>query len=610
MKSISVFFVLICFKSVILEAETPDFHYKRNITFEIIESSKGKYFLSSSTVVELGLLSDRALIDNQIMSVTEPFYAPFSEIKAFVNNKKIDKDMMYSKFVETRDVFFSDYKTHFMNFGSELKKSDVLSYKITQNYRDINYFPLIYIPNANKLAEYSVVIIHPENVIPEFEFFFPRDSVQYSIQKKSETQTVLTFSNIEKFKSLSEFDFDDIHCVVQVNLKKQGSEITSTSPSEFVKWYRSLVKFFPEIKQPIPDELHNSIELEKSNLGKIKILHDYVRNNVRYIADMKNQHSFVPHHPDEVLKGLYGDCKDRAYLIQAMAHRYGLNVNLVLVCTKNPIPVSGVHIANYNHVICSYEENGHFYFFDPTSKYTEFGNLPDNDIFSHSFIMDTLNPKLINIPQPPQLTNVILTIEANEDSLKNSRALITIHNDYFSNVIRAKNELRDIDIENFLNRIIGNNFNKISIDDFKFISVTDNSAVLSAKADLSSFFIESKSKKYIPKIPFSMFGKTILDREADSGDIFIDKRESLEFELNLIHKNLLANNDFYDEKVFGTFKISSELKNIKPGLIQIKASMKLNEKQIPKNKKSEFINFAKLILKGKTQMYIINKGAE
>ena len=609
-KSGYLFIAFLILKTGFLTAEAPDILYKRNVTFEIRESTSGKYFLSSNSVVEFGLLSDRSLNENKIMSVTEPFYAPFSEIKAFVNKKKIDNEMMYSTFIESRDAFFSDYKTHFMNFGTELKKSDILSYRITQNYRDINYFPLLYIPNVNKLAEYSVVIVHPENVIPEFEFYFPKDSIHYSIQKKDEKQTILTFTNIEKTKELPNFDFDDVHCVVQVKLKKEGTELISSSPANFVDWYRTLVKFDPLITQPIPEELQKSIELEKTNLGKLKIIYNFVRTNVRYVADMKNQHSFVPHHPDELLKGLYGDCKDRAYFIHALARRYGLKVNLVLVSTKNPVPISGLHITNYNHVICSYEENGNSYYFDPTSKYTEFGNLPDNDISSNAFVMDTLNPKLIKLPLPVQKTNVILKINANEDSLKYGRALITLHNDYFSNVIRAKNELREIDIENFLNRIITGNFNKISLDGFKILTISENAVTMSANADLSAFIIESKSKKYVPKIPFSMFGKNILEREHDSGDIFIDNRESIEFELNLIHRNLVSKDGGFNEKTLGNVFVNSEFRNIKPGLIQVKAAMMLNIKQIPKIQKSEFINFAKSILKGKTQMYIMNRSAE
>lgn len=601
--------------SINLFGGDPDFFLKKHLEYSITQNKKTSvYELRSKTFTEYSLLSDQAVNNLNVLTFSEPFFGPVREIKASLNNSSIRSKNMYFKASQSEDVFFSDYKVHFINYGDEVKKMDVLSYSYEQEFSSINYLPLIFVPNVNKIAEFKVSIDHPSHLTAEFEFFFSTDSVAYEIKtelKKNEINTTtLAFKNIDFKKTRVNFDYNEFHCAVLVKMKSGTATINAVEPADFMKWYQTKLNFSPKIEDPLPSEIKSIFDSTLSSLGKVKALHNFVRKNVRYIADMKNSHSFVPHSPDYVLKNMFGDCKDKAYLIMALANQIGIKVNLVLLSTDRNIPFTGAHVTNYDHVICSYEENGKTYYFDPTSEYTEFGNLPSHDISSYAFVMDTLNPKLIYVPKPEQKPNIEIEISAHADSLKKAHAVIRLNNDYFSQSERVRKELREVDIENFLNSVINSNFYKISLDYFKLTSFTENSAVYEAETDLSSFLIESKNKTYLPKFPFSIYEKGILDRETDAFGLNFNNPQSIDFTLNLKHNNMIVNEGSTEESVSDIGTIKSKLEIIDRGTVRMTAHFKQEQKNIRADQKRNFIGFVKNILKGKTQMYIFSRSAQ
>ena len=157
---------------------------------------------------------------------------------------------------------------------------------------------------------------------------------------------------------------------------------------------------------------------------KLKAIHDYVRTNIRYIAEEDDYGAIVPRSPDLVLQRGYGDCKDRAYLISALAAEEGINVDMTLVAT-NPTPTfaNSTYIHQYNHVICSWNDGTKRVYFDPTSKYTEFDNLPYSDVESTALVLDPKNPQMVRLPRPNQNAAIEVELRGNLSDPENVRAL-------------------------------------------------------------------------------------------------------------------------------------------------------------------------------------------
>ncbi|MBK7711537.1 MAG: transglutaminase domain-containing protein [Bacteroidales bacterium] len=68
---------------------------------------------------------------------------------------------------------------------------------------------------------------------------------------------------------------------------------------------------------------------------KTKLLLDFVRNNIRYVAADIDRGGFTPHPLQEIINSRYGDCKDQVMLFISLLKCAGMEAFPVLV---NPYP--------------------------------------------------------------------------------------------------------------------------------------------------------------------------------------------------------------------------------------------------------------------------------
>lgn len=118
----------------------------------------------------------------------------------------------------------------------------------------------------------------------------------------------------------------------------------------------------------------------------------WVQDKIRYVAVEVGQGGYVPRPPDLVAKRLYGDCKDKVFLMLALLRRRGVEAYPVLTRGRDggaidpafPSPVQ------FNHVIAAVRvpartglpaevplADGPVVLFDPTDAWTPYGQLPE-----------------------------------------------------------------------------------------------------------------------------------------------------------------------------------------------------------------------------------------
>lgn len=104
---------------------------------------------------------------------------------------------------------------------------------------------------------------------------------------------------------------------------------------------------------------------QDNELSKLKVIYDYVRNNFRYLAEVQDKNSIIPRDPSVVLDKGYADCKERAALVSAIAKEYGIKVNMAVVTREDAPLLKGIFVNKFNHVICSYNDDGNTLFLIP-----------------------------------------------------------------------------------------------------------------------------------------------------------------------------------------------------------------------------------------------------
>ncbi|HTX20020.1 MAG TPA: DUF3857 domain-containing protein [Bacteroidota bacterium] len=110
---------------------------------------------------------------------------------------------------------------------------------------------------------------------------------------------------------------------------------------------------------------------------KVKLVHDFITENIRYSSVPFRQSAYVPQRARDVLVQRLGDCKDMATLCVAMLKEMGVESNYVLVNTwenghnRNVLP--GVE---FNHCIVAVRLDGRVEYIDLTAADFAVGSIP------------------------------------------------------------------------------------------------------------------------------------------------------------------------------------------------------------------------------------------
>lgn len=133
-------------------------------------------------------------------------------------------------------------------------------------------------------------------------------------------------------------------------------------------------------------------------------LHAAVADKIRYVGLEFGVHSFKPEEPAVTLARAFGDCKDKATLLIALAGALGVEARLALVRTRRsgavePHPAS---LAVFDHAVVYVPALDRF--LDPTVDRNDPWNLPPSDQGATAFVIgDGRGP--VTIPPQPAAHN-------------------------------------------------------------------------------------------------------------------------------------------------------------------------------------------------------------
>lgn len=117
----------------------------------------------------------------------------------------------------------------------------------------------------------------------------------------------------------------------------------------------------------------------KTTLEKVKVLHHWVAQNIRYLGIYVGAGGFVPHDAQSILDNRYGDCKDHVVILEALLAASGIDSSPALINSSTAyllpkLPTPGI----FDHVI-TYVPSLNV-FLDSTSRFSPLGTLPIGDM--------------------------------------------------------------------------------------------------------------------------------------------------------------------------------------------------------------------------------------
>ncbi|HEY6333515.1 MAG TPA: DUF3857 domain-containing protein [Blastocatellia bacterium] len=188
------------------------------------------------------------------------------------------------------------------------------------------------------------------------------------------------------------------------------------------KWASLLMDRPGEPGQSVEAKAHALTADASSTMEKIEIVSSWVQKQIRYVSiQLGVKGGYRPHTPSLVLKKGYGDCKDKAGLLQAMLRSLGVAAYPVLVYSGDPTRVRPEFpsVLQFNHAILAIatstgsntegETNrvGDLIFFDPTESLTAFGDLPYYLQGSYGLVVNGESGQLVHLPEAPESANVL-----------------------------------------------------------------------------------------------------------------------------------------------------------------------------------------------------------
>lgn len=588
-----------------LSAEDPDFELQMKTTFKV-ERDGDDYDLSSRTEVTRKYLSKRSVAVNSV-SFGEQFFDKIVDMQAGLRGYHLGQRAFSFEHSPGSDVFISNLRVHTITFPEDLAQGESIWYTYNREYNSIPFLPIISIPNNGYVKEFRIVIEHPDDVGADFDFFFPRDTIPYQILKPEDDRTELVFTDVRALQSLPVFPFNDARAAIQIRLHNGTKSLTPTTIPEFAAWYLNLFDQDPKLGPAFQPLLSSELRTAASDLEKIRIIHDHIRRNIRYIADEGAMNAFVPRDPSLVLERGYGDCKDRAYLVSTIARREGLDVRMALVCT-NPTPrFSGTHVSQYNHVICAYKSNGKWLFFDPTHKYCEFGNLPNGDVGAHALILDPKNPVSVVVPPPNDLASLEIMITGKLDDPKHGKATVKMRNDILHAVSEVIEKKTQLERENIISNLVTGYFNKLSFDYFVLGTQTDSLITFESTVDLSDFVVSSSSRKYLSQMPFRLIDPETVNRQDDRFPIHNPSRTRIMMTMDL---DITGHGAEPAALKFGedaNTAFSSSMTLSTPTTARITYEVRHLSKEMNGKSREQYLDFCRSFLKSKKNMFVFTR---
>ena len=300
-------------------------------------------------------------------------------------------------------------------------------------------------------------------------------------------------------------------------------------------YYKGFTKNLNQTEDPTLKAITLKITENLTNdEDKVKSIFYWVKDNIKYIAFENGYEGFIPREASLICERKFGDCKDMASIITAMAKYAKVkNVYIAWIGTRD-IPYSYNDLATPavdNHMIAVYKKGEEYLFLDATDKETVYG-IPTAFIQGKEAMYDNGDTyKIVPVPLTPAEKNEVkeqVKLKIDKDKILGSgKVEFSGYNRsrLLSRIGDATNKTRFEMIKNLV--LKGNN--KFNLKDYTEENIKDRDKPyqINYNFDLGN---------YIVKVDKEMYVNLFMDRPLEKITIEKDRSAKFEFEhLNYIN---------------------------------------------------------------------------
>jgi len=191
---------------------------------------------------------------------------------------------------------------------------------------------------------------------------------------------------------------------------------SAASWDQIGRWYIQLTADRRTVTPELAAKVQQLVAGQSTFDGKVRALAQFMQTEVRYVGIEIGIGGWQPHPAADVFHARYGDCKDKATLLQTMLQAAGIGSAYLVINTRRGVADPAVPSAfSFNHVIVAIEipagvnpaayqsvitsQSGQRYLvFDPTDEYTPVGELRSELQQSYALLVTDSGGEMIRTP--------------------------------------------------------------------------------------------------------------------------------------------------------------------------------------------------------------------
>jgi len=198
-----------------------------------------------------------------------------------------------------------------------------------------------------------------------------------------------------------------------------GSDDERFQWQRFGDWYLKLIENRLAGDKSLEAKARELTTGKSTSYEKLEAIAAWCQEQVRYEQVYLAHGEFIPNDVKAVFARKYGDCKDYAVLMYAMAQAVGVEPHLALCRRGQGFKFRPeIAVAQFNHMILHYSDGSRNYWYDGTNGAGKPGVTADDLINATALVLEPSNSRLVRIDEMPEnLLSITGSLTTHPDGL-------------------------------------------------------------------------------------------------------------------------------------------------------------------------------------------------